>query len=181
MIPTRRLLAPLLAPPVIALAAATVASHVAAGQVRSPPTALPMLAPAGWVTDAAQVLDRGTTAAITAQLEQLEQDTGHQMVVVTVRSLKGQDIAAFTLRLAKAWGIGRRGINDGVVLLVAPRERWVRIEVGLGLERVLTKARCAAIIQQSMIPQFSRGDLPGGIAAGVAALDRALRGKTIGD
>jgi uncharacterized protein len=130
----------------------------------------PALALAGRVTDAADVLDPAQEAALTAKLVELERRTQHQLVIVTAPSLEGQDIAAFTRDLANGWGIGRKGHNDGVVLLVAPNERKVRIAVGYGLEQALTRAVCEQIINDKMIPLFRKGDLPGAIGAGTDAL-----------
>lgn len=127
------------------------------------------------VTDAAGILNESQEAALTDRLQKLEQRTGHQLVIVTLHSLGGEDIAAYTLRLANRWGIGRKELNDGVVLLVAPNERKARIEVGLGLERTLPDSLCAAILEDVMIPKFRAGDLPGGIDAGVTSLVERLR------
>jgi uncharacterized protein len=135
--------------------------------------ARPKLPLAGRVTDAAEILDAAQEATLSTRLEQLERTTGHQMVVVTVPTLGGQDVAAFTRELGNAWGIGRAEENDGVVLLVAPHERKMRIAVGYGLERKLPDALCQQIIARLMLPRFRQADLPGGIDAGVkAVIDR---------
>jgi uncharacterized protein len=129
----------------------------------------------GRVTDAADILNDSQEAALTRRLQLLELKTGHQMVVVTVPSLGGEDVAKYTLRLANRWGIGRKTFNDGVVLLLAPNERKVRIEVGLGLERTLPDSLCSAIMEKVMMPKFRIGDLPGGIDAGVTSLIERLQ------
>ncbi len=138
----------------------------------SPPAAAApaSLALTGRVTDAADVLTPAQEATLSAKLERLERTTRHQMVVVTVPSLGGADIATFTRDLANRWRIGRKGHDDGVVLLVAPSEKRVRIAVGYGLEKTLTDAACKQIIDEQMLPSFREGDLPRGIAAGVDAL-----------
>jgi uncharacterized protein len=123
-----------------------------------------------WVTDAANILDDAEEVRLTQQLKQLEGKTGHQMVVVTVPSLEGQQIENYTIDLARRWGIGRREHNDGVVVLVAPNERQVRIEVGLGLEQVVTNEYAATVIQTDMIPRFKQGDFDAGVSAGIGAL-----------
>ena len=133
------------------------------------------IALAGWVTDAAQVLSAEEEAALSAKLEAFEQATRHQMVVVTVPTLGGEEIAAFTRRLANSWGIGRKDYNDGVVLLIAPRERKARIAVGYGLEKKLPDMIAKQIMDQQMIPRFRDGDLSGGIDAGVDALIGTLK------
>jgi uncharacterized protein len=130
----------------------------------------PAIQLAGRVTDAAEILNPAQESALTAKLEEFERKTKHQMVIVTVPSLGGQDIAIYTRDLANRWGIGREDQDDGVVLLVAPNERKVRIAVGYGLEQTLTQPVCAQIIKEEMIPRFSKGDLPGGVDAGTDAL-----------
>ena len=92
------------------------------------------------------------------------------MVVVTVPSFGGLDVATFATNLSNDWGIGREGHNDGVLVLVAPNERKVRIAVGLGLEKTLTNDLCKQIIDEEMLPRFRNGDLPGGIEEGVDLL-----------
>jgi uncharacterized protein len=128
----------------------------------------------GRVGDQALILDPGAEARLAARLERLEQATRHQMIVVTVPSLGGRDVADYARALANAWGIGRPGHNDGVVILVAPNERKARIAVGDGLEGVLPDALCAQIMRDEMIPRFRSADYAGGIEAGVGALARRL-------
>ncbi len=137
----------------------------------SPAVAAPSsLALVGRVTDAAEILTPAQEAALSGKLERAERMTRHQMVVVTVPTLGGMDVATFAKNLANSWGIGRKGYNDGVVLLVAPNERKVRIAVGYGLEKTLTDALCKQIIDEQMLPRFRVGDLPKGIEAGVDSL-----------
>jgi len=128
----------------------------------------------GPVTDAAYILDADQEESLAVQLRALEQATGHQMVVATVPDLDGQDIAIYAQTLANRWGVGRKHINDGVVILVAPKEGAVRIAVGLGLERTLPDSHCQQIMNQQMIPRFKQGDIAGGIDAGVKALLKHL-------
>jgi len=130
----------------------------------------PVVPLTGRVTDAAHILSPEQVSRLTVKLEQLERTTKHQLVVTTVPSLGGLDVADFTRDLANKWGIGRKGYNDGVVLLVAPNEMKVRIAVGYGLERTLTQEVCQQIIDRSMLPRLRKGDLPGGIEAGTDAL-----------
>jgi uncharacterized protein len=129
---------------------------------------------AGRVTDAAGVLPQDTATALDARLKALEDSTGTQLVVATVASLDGYEIEDYGVGLARAWGIGQKGTNNGAVLLVAPNERKVRIEVGYGLEGVLTDAMSSQIIRRAIIPQFKAGDMPGGITAGADALIQLL-------
>lgn len=136
----------------------------------------PRIALAGRVTDGASVFTPMRRVALEARLAAFEREAGHQFVVVTVSSLDGADIARFTSALANAWGIGRKDWNDGVVLLVAPKERKVRIAVGDGLGVVLDDAICARIIAQDIVPRMQAGDLAGGIEAGAAAIIATLNG-----
>ncbi|MEO6224229.1 MAG: TPM domain-containing protein [Sphingomicrobium sp.] len=139
--------------------------------VASPAVAAPSnLALAGRVTDAAKILTPAQEAALSGKLERVERTTGHQMVVVTVPTLGGMDVTTFAKNLANSWEIGRKGYNDGVLLLVAPNERKVRIAVGYGLEKTLTHALCKRIIDEQMLPRFREGDLPKGMEAGVDSL-----------
>lgn len=128
----------------------------------------------GRVTDAAGVLPPDTVAALEARLKTLEDTTGTQLVVATVPGLDGYEIEDYGVGLARAWGIGQKGTNNGAVLLVAPNERKVRIEVGYGLEGVLTDAMSSQIIRRAIIPQFKAGDMPAGITAGTDALIQLL-------
>lgn len=129
----------------------------------------------GRVTDAANILSSEQEAVLTDRLALLEKSTKHQVVVVTANSLGGRDVADFTRDLANAWGIGRKDHDDGVVILVAPNERKVRIAVGHGLERTLPDPLCKAIIEQNMLPRFRDGNFYGGIEAGIGALIEGLK------
>ena len=107
---------------------------------------------------------------LTSTLAALEKRTGHQMVVVTVPDLGGQPIEDYARNLGNRWGIGRKEYNDGVVILMAPRERKIRISVGYGLESKLPNSLCQSIIDEAMLPRFRANDYAGGLAAGVDAL-----------
>jgi uncharacterized protein len=131
----------------------------------------------GRVVDQAGILDRATIDAITNQLAGYESATGNQVVVVTLSELKGYPIEDWGLALGRGWGIGQNGKNNGALLIVAPNDHDVRIEVGYGLEGDLPDATANTIIQQEIIPQFKRGDLKGGVQAGVTAILAALGGK----
>ncbi|MXO96854.1 TPM domain-containing protein [Erythrobacter aquimaris] len=129
----------------------------------------------GPVSDHASILAPAAEQAIAQKLIDLEKATGHQMVVVTVGSLMGREIADYTTDLGGAWGIGRAGVDNGVILLVAPNERRVRIAVGYGLEEVLPDEFCSAVIQNSILPHFRQDDYFSGIAAGTDQLIGRLR------
>ncbi len=124
----------------------------------------------GRVVDAAHVIDANTAVRLDAMLAAHEKKTTDQIVVVTLPSLHGDDIADLGYRLGRAWGIGQKGKNNGALLIVAPNERKVRIEVGYGLEGTLTDAASSLIIQNVILPHFKAGDMPGGIAAGAQAM-----------
>jgi len=128
----------------------------------------------GLVTDAANVLPADRKGAIEAKLKAFQQQTGRQLVVATIPDLQGYDIADYGYRLGRAWGVGLKGIDNGAILIVAPKDRKVRIEVGYGLEPVLTDAFSSVIIQQRIIPAFKSGDMPAGIEAGTDAIIEQL-------
>jgi uncharacterized protein len=124
----------------------------------------------GRVVDAANVLPPDMEQRITEKSEALEKSTGRQFVVATLPSLQGYDIADYGYQLGRAWGIGEAKENTGALLIVAPSERRVRIEVGYGLEGVLTDALSNVILQQRILPKFKAGDLPGGVEDGANAV-----------
>jgi uncharacterized protein len=132
-------------------------------------------APTGRVVDNAGLMTPADEQRLTERLAVFEYTTKHQFIVVTLPSLGSEDIATFTRRLANRWGIGRKGVNDGVVLLVAPNEHKIRIAVGHGLERALPNAVCAAIIAQQILPHFKEGKMAEGIDAGVGAIIDTLQ------
>jgi uncharacterized protein len=129
----------------------------------------------GRVVDNADLLTPETEAALSAKLEALEAQSQRQLVVVTVPDLQGYDIADYGYQLGRAWGLGDAERNDGAVLLVAPNDRKVRIEVGYGLEGYLTDALSSLIIQNQILPAFRDGDFPGGIVAGTDAIIAQLQ------
>jgi uncharacterized protein len=129
----------------------------------------------GRVVDAADLLAPAQEAELTRKLTALEVATTRQLVVATVPSLEGHDIQEYGVGLGRAWRIGQQGANNGVVLLVAPAEHRVRIEVGYGMEGVLTDALSGQIIRNDILPRFRANDYPGGIAAGADALIAQLQ------
>ncbi|WP_233206587.1 YgcG family protein [Caulobacter sp. FWC2] len=128
----------------------------------------------GRVVDNAQILSPQVQQDLTTKLENLETTTGRQLVVATVPSLDGYPIEDYGYQLGRTWGIGEKGKNTGVILLVAPNDRKVRIEVGYGLEPVLTDALSSVIIQSAILPKFRDGDMEGGVVAGTNALVEQL-------
>jgi uncharacterized protein len=129
----------------------------------------------GRVVDNANLLDPAQEAALTQKLAGLEQASSRQLVVATVPDLQGYPIEDYGYRLGRAWGIGQSKIDNGAILLVAPNERKVRVEVGYGLEPILTDALSAMIIQNQILPRFKAGDMPGGIIAGADAIIAQLQ------
>lgn len=124
----------------------------------------------GLVVDAANILPPDREAALTAKLQAFQQKTGRQLVVATIPDLQGYDIADYGYQLGRTWGVGLKDVNNGAILLVAPNERKVRIEVGYGLEPVLTDAYSSVILNTQILPRFKAGDMPGGIDAGADAI-----------
>lgn len=123
----------------------------------------------GRIVDGANVLSEEQEAALTKELALLESRTQHQLVVATVSSLEGRPIAEYSLCQARRWGIGRKGVDDGVLLLVAPKERKVRIEVGYRLEKPLRDDEAAKIIG-TMLPSFAQDRFFDGIQAGTRGI-----------
>lgn len=124
----------------------------------------------GRVVDQAGILSPQTEAALTQKLAALEARNGAQLVVATIRSLEDHEIRDYGYRLGRAWGIGQAKTNTGALLLVAPNDRQVAVEVGYGLEGALTDAYANRLLDQEVIPRFKAGDMEGGVVAGVDAL-----------
>ena len=110
-------------------------------------------------------------------LAEHERATGEQVVVVTLDSLQGYSIEDYGYQLGRHWGIGQKGTNTGALLIVAPRERKVRIEVGYGLEGELTDAISRTIIDNYILPSFKRGDYNAGVLAGTRSILQVLGGN----
>jgi uncharacterized protein len=129
----------------------------------------------GRVNDYAGVIQQSQVQSLESQLERLERDTGHQVAVLTIPTLDGEDIEGFGIRVAESWKIGKKGQDNGAVLLVAIKDRRLRLEVGYGLEGLVPDAIAKRITADYVVPRFRQQDYAGGIAAGVAALDKILR------
>ncbi len=130
----------------------------------------------GRVVDQAHVLSAEAVRSLSQKLADHETVTHQQVVVATVPSLQGHEIAEYGYQLGRAWGIGEKDKNTGAILLVAPAEREVRIEVGYGLEGTLTDATSRVIIERRIIPEFRAGRMEAGIVAGTDAILGTLRG-----
>ena len=130
----------------------------------------------GRVVDLAHVLPPNTVESLTARLKAHEETTSNQVTVLVLPSLEGEPLESFSHRVATTWKLGQKGTDNGVLLLVAMKERKIRIEVGYGLEGALTDARSAQIIRNEIVPRFRAGDAPGGVAAGVDAILKTIEG-----
>lgn len=131
----------------------------------------------GHVNDHAGLLSPGTAASLERQLSDFERSDSTQIVVLTIPDLGGESIEEFSIRVAESWKPGLKGVDNGVILLVAKSERKIRIEVGRGLEGKLTDLVAGRIIRGDMAPRFKAGDFNGGISAGVAALIAVTKGE----
>jgi uncharacterized protein len=126
------------------------------------------------VVDAANIIDPAVEAELTAKLDAFEQRNQRQFVVATIPSLDGYDIADYGYQLGRHWGLGDEENDDGIILLVAPNDRKVRIEVGYGLEAILPDGLAYDFIENDITPRFKAGDMNGGIVAGADAIIRQL-------
>lgn len=153
---------------IIALWTSLVLAFAAPATVRAADIKFPELT--GRVVDDAHVLSADQQTLLTEKLKALEEKNGRQLVVVTLPSLQGQEIQDFGYQLGRKWGIGQKGQNNGVLFIIAPNEHKVRIEVGYGLEPVLTDALSSVILQDKVLPKFRDGDMAGGIMDGTDAL-----------
>lgn len=130
----------------------------------------------GRVVDQARVLSQSTKDELETLLVAHEANTTNQVVVVTLESLDGVAIEEYSLELGRHWGIGQKGKDNGVVLVVAPNDKQVRIEVGYGLEGTLTDALSSSIINYYIIPEFKKGDIQNGINIGIQKIIALLDG-----
>ena len=131
----------------------------------------------GRVVDEAGILSQAAQRRLTEQLAEHEAETTNQVVVVTLPTLQGQTIERYGRALGNLWGIGQAGRDNGVLLIVAMRERTVRIEVGKGLESALSDHLAKIIIETEITPQFKRGAFEAGVGDGTTAILQALRGN----
>ena len=133
----------------------------------------------GRVVDDANVLSDDTKNQLAQLLAQEEKQTKNQIVVVTLQSLGGYPVEDYGYQLGRHWGIGQKGKNTGALIIVVPSEHKARIEVGYGLEGVLTDAASRVVIDRYMLPAFKRGDYNGGVLAGTNAVIQLLGGITL--
>jgi uncharacterized protein len=133
----------------------------------------------GRVVDAANVIPPDVEARLDQKLAALEQQSRRQLVVATIPDLQGYDIADYGYQLGRAWGIGGKERNDGALLIVAPDERKLRIEVGYGLEGVLTDVTTKRLIDEVITPKFKSGDFAGGISDGISRMIGLVNGEKL--
>lgn len=132
----------------------------------------------GRVVDAAGIIDPTARQQLTQKLAEFEARSSDQVVVVTVPSLNGEDIETYSNRLFRAWALGQKQQNNGILLVVAPNDRKVRIEVGYGLEGTMTDALSSVIINGTIIPEFRTGNYSDGVVQGVDGILSVLSGDT---
>ena len=133
----------------------------------------------GRVVDQTGTLSSGDIAALTQTLKSLEARKGSQVAVLIVPTTEPETIEQYSIRVAEAWKIGRKKIDDGALLVVAKNDRHLRIEVGYGLEGSLTDATTKRIIDEDITPKFKAGDFAGGITAGVNRMIRVIDGEQL--
>jgi uncharacterized protein len=133
----------------------------------------------GRVVDQTGTLSAADIASLTQTLQDLETRKGSQIAVLIVPTTDGEAIEQFSLRVAEAWKIGRKKVDDGALLVIAKNDRRLRIEVGYGLEGALTDATTKRIIDEDITPKFKAGDFGGGVAAGVDRMVRIVNGEKL--
>lgn len=126
--------------------------------------------PLGVVSDFAGVMDEKTKSALNVLATEVEQKTSVEIAVVTIKSLEGSDIESAAVDLFKKWGIGKKGKNNGILILMSMEDRSVRIEVGYGLEPIIPDGKAGEIIRNDMIPYFKQGSLGQGLLAGTLSV-----------
>ncbi|HWI39909.1 MAG TPA: TPM domain-containing protein, partial [Verrucomicrobiae bacterium] len=131
----------------------------------------------GHVNDYARMLSPDASARVESALQEFESKESTQIVVLTLPSLEGETMEEFSIRVAEAWKLGHKGVDNGVILLLAQKERKIRIEVGRGLEGRLTDLTSGRIIRGEIAPRLRSGDADGAISAGVAALMEVVKGE----
>jgi uncharacterized protein len=164
---SEKLLRPLYASIVILLLAAAAAAALDVPSLRSR------------VNDYAGVMSAAQAQALESRLGQFETETGHQVAVLTIPTLDGEDIEGFSIRVAENWKVGKKGFDNGVILVVAVKDRRVRLEVGYGLEGVLPDAIANRIIRDYIVPRFRSQEYTAGIIAGVDAVLKVIKNEPL--
>lgn len=133
----------------------------------------------GRVTDNAEILTEGMRRTLTERLKSHEESTGNQIAILTIPSLGGENIEGYASSVFGAWKLGQKGKDNGVLVIVVPDDRRMRIEVGYGLEGTLTDLVAGRIIRNIMAPKFKEGDFDGGLQAAVNAIIGTLEGSEV--
>ena len=158
--------------PVLLFAALSVVADVVSAQVAVPPLR-------ARVTDLTSTLTREQQAGLEQRLAQFEANKGAQIGVLILPTTQPETIEEFAVRVQEQWKLGRKGIDDGVLLVVATEDRTLRIEVGYGLEGVIPDAIAKRIIEEDIVPQFRQGDFYSGISAGVSRVMSLIQGEPL--
>ncbi len=139
--------------------------------------ALPVPPLVSHVNDYAGMLSKRAAQDLERDLTEFEKSDSTQIVVLTIPSLRGENLEEFSMKVAEAWRIGWKGVDNGVILLIARDERKARIEVGRGLEGKLTDLTAGSIIRNRIAPKFKEGDFDGGMRDGIQSIMEAVRGE----
>jgi uncharacterized protein len=136
----------------------------------------PIPALTGWVNDTANILPKSDREHLSDVLRNYQNETHHQIAVLTIASLAGEPLEKFSLRTANAWGLGLKGKDDGILITLAMKERMVRIELGKGMENFISDSDAQGIIDTEMTPSFAKGNFSLGLELGLKQLmDKARR------
>ncbi len=135
----------------------------------------------GRVTDNAEILSETTRQSLTVSLKEHEDRTSNQIAILTVPTINGESIEEYAVEVFDAWKLGQQDKDNGILMVVVPNDRRMRIEVGYGLEATLTDAMAGRIIQFAMTPKFKNGDYDGGITDGIRAVIDVLEGGELAD
>jgi uncharacterized protein len=156
------------------LTSALSAEAVVAGTVvGTPPKCLPALE--GWVNDAADVLSSKERRELSEILSAYHDETHHQLVVLTIPSLSDEPLETYSLRVLSCWGLGYKGIDNGILVLLAVNDRKSRIELGTGMSHYISDATAKSIMDSAMIPEFAKRNYASGIRRGLERLMQEAR------
>ncbi len=144
--------------------------HATHETINAPSLAASVPSQKGWVTDNAGLLNQAQQERFSDLLSGYFRETHHQMALLVVTTLGGEPLESYSLRVANAWGLGCKGIDDGILVTLAMQERKVRIELGKGMERFISDAQAKSIIDETMTPAFARGDFSAGLEGGFKLL-----------
>jgi uncharacterized protein len=133
----------------------------------------------GRINDYAALIPADKARQLEERLASFEKETGHQIAVLTIPSLDGDALEDFSIRVAEAWKVGQKGFDNGAILIIAQKDRKLRIEVGYGLEGILPDAIANRIIQETIVPRFRTNDYSGGIEAGINAILNVTKGESL--